>query len=119
MITDPQAHRRLIAALHWESLFDAGHLEGIGDRSNQVACAQPATLYPKEQGAVRPRGRLASIESLAISARGLSIKTGAASALSIDDVTTARATANVAAWRTYLPTDCVAAMINQGWHRST
>jgi hypothetical protein len=32
---------------------------------------------------------------------------------------TSRAAANVATWRTYLPEDCVAAMINDGWHLST
>jgi hypothetical protein len=26
---------------------------------------------------------------------------------------------NIAAWREYLPPDCVAAMIRMGWHRST
>jgi hypothetical protein len=30
-----------------------------------------------------------------------------------------RAAANVATWRTYLPEDCVAAMMNDGWHLST
>jgi hypothetical protein len=30
-----------------------------------------------------------------------------------------RAAANVATWRTYLPEDCVAAMVNDGWHLST
>jgi len=30
-----------------------------------------------------------------------------------------RAKANVATWRTYLPEDCVVAMIEDGWDRST
>jgi hypothetical protein len=30
----------------------------------------------------------------------------------------ARSVRNIAQWRTYLPTDCVAAMIRQGWDRS-
>jgi hypothetical protein len=32
------------------------------------------------------------------------------------DPLTARAVANIAEWSTYLPTDCVAAMIRDGWH---
>jgi hypothetical protein len=32
---------------------------------------------------------------------------------------TARAAANIAAWRSYLPEDCVQAMINDGWQWST
>lgn len=30
-----------------------------------------------------------------------------------------RAASNIANWRTYLPEDCVVAMINGGWHQST
>jgi hypothetical protein len=29
---------------------------------------------------------------------------------------TARAVANIAEWSTYLPKDCIAAMIRDGWH---
>lgn len=35
------------------------------------------------------------------------------------DTPTARAAANIATWREYLPEDCVTAMINDGWHWST
>jgi hypothetical protein len=31
----------------------------------------------------------------------------------------ARANANIDAWQTYLPKDCVDAMINDGWHWTT
>jgi hypothetical protein len=34
------------------------------------------------------------------------------------DPLTARAVANIAEWSTYLPKDCVAAMIRDGWHRT-
>ena len=30
----------------------------------------------------------------------------------------ARSARNIAQWRTYLPMDCVAAMVRQGWDRS-
>jgi len=32
---------------------------------------------------------------------------------------TFRAARNIAEWRTYLPEECVAAMINDGWHWTT
>jgi len=32
------------------------------------------------------------------------------------DLLTARAVAHIAEWSTYLPKDCVAAMIRDGWH---
>jgi hypothetical protein len=34
-------------------------------------------------------------------------------------IATLRAAINVAEWRAYLPEDCVAAMINDGWHWTT
>lgn len=50
------------------------------------------------------------------SAQGLTVKTGMAATASIASL---RAAANVATWRTYLPEDCVAAMIKDGWHFTT
>jgi hypothetical protein len=35
------------------------------------------------------------------------------------DIAILRAARQVAEWRTYLPEDCVAAMINDGWHWTT
>jgi hypothetical protein len=37
----------------------------------------------------------------------------------MDAETAARAAANIAVWRAYLPEDCVEAMIRDGWHLST
>ena len=34
----------------------------------------------------------------------------------LGDSLTARAVANIAEWSTYLPRDCVDAMIKDGWH---
>ena len=39
--------------------------------------------------------------------------------LGTTDIAILRAASNVAEWRTYLPDDCVAAMINDGWHWTT
>jgi hypothetical protein len=50
------------------------------------------------------------------SAQGLAAKTDTARKA---PTASSRAAANVATWRTYLPEDCVAAMINDGWHFST
>ncbi|MGA9026356.1 MAG: hypothetical protein WB440_09900 [Steroidobacteraceae bacterium] len=44
---------------------------------------------------------------------------GYALTLQMRKAAAARAAANVAAWKTYLPEDCVASMVNDGWHRST
>lgn len=95
MITDALSQGDLIAALHLESLSKSGQMPPVAD------------------GAVQLRRRLAFVEKLAINAQGLSFKTDMATAAA------SRAAAIVADWRTYLPEDCVAAMIKDGWHWST
>jgi len=68
--------------------------------------ADPAVHSPNERDDDQPRDRSVFIEELAVSARGL-------------PTAASRAAANVATWQTYLPEDCVVAMIKDGWHRST
>jgi hypothetical protein len=65
------------------------------------------------------RGLIA--KGLAVSAHSLSIKTdlGWVGPIGKIDAANLRASANVAAWKTYLPEECVAAMIDDGWHWST
>jgi hypothetical protein len=69
----------------------------------------------------QPRRRSAIPTGLTGSAHSLSIKTELVTAGSIAKINAAslRASANVATWKTYLPEDCVTAMINDGWHWST
>jgi hypothetical protein len=120
MITDAQSQGDLIAALQYEALFNSGHRGSLTD-SNRVAYVKPAIRGPNEHDVVRPRHRLAFGKRLAVNAQGSSIETDLPEAESIENGSTAasRAAANVAAWRAYLPEDCVAAMIRDGWHRST
>jgi hypothetical protein len=119
MITDARSQGGLIAALHLESLFNAG--QSVGDKSNRATYVEPAIQYANEHDAVQLRQRLEFIRSLAVSAQGLSIKTDMAKAVSLEKSRAAafRAAANVATWRTYLPDECVVAMVNDGWHWST
>jgi hypothetical protein len=71
--------------------------------------------------AVPPRCRAAFAGGLAVSAHSLSIKTDMAISGPIGKINAAklRASSNVATWRTYLPEECVTAMIDDGWHWST
>jgi hypothetical protein len=121
MITDARPQGDLIAALHLESLFNPRRLGSLGERSNPVSYEEPAIHYPNEHDAVQIRRRLAFVEGLAVRAQGLTIKTDIGTAGSIEKCSTATvgAAAIVAAWRTYLPEDCVVAMIKDGWHWST
>lgn len=110
MTTDAQSQGDLIAELHLESLFKSG-----------ATHAEPEVHFPRERDAVRLRHRLALIKKLAVDAQGLSFTTDLSLAGSIENGSSAalRAAAIVADWRTYLPQDCVAAMIKDGWHWST
>jgi hypothetical protein len=121
MITDARPQGDLIAALHLESLFNPRRLGSLGERSNPVSYEEPAIHYPNEHDAVQMRRRLAFVERLAVRAQALTIKTNIGTASSIEKCSTATvgAAAIVAAWRTYLPEDCVVAMIKDGWHWST
>jgi hypothetical protein len=109
MTTDAQSQGDLIAELHLESLFNS-----------RTTHAEPEVNFPKRDD-VRLRHRLALVKKLAIDAQGLSFKKDLGLAGPMEDGSSAalRAAAIVADWRTYLPEDCVAAMIKDGWHWST
>jgi len=110
MATDLTSQGDLIAELHLDSWFhsDATH-------------AEPEVQFPRQRDVVRLRQRVALIKKLAIEAQGLCFKTDFGLARSIEGGSSAalRAAAIIAGWRTYLPEDCVAAMIKDGWHWST
>ena len=112
MITDSRSQGELIAALR---------LERVSDKGNRLTHAQPARRYSNEHDTVQLRRRLEFIRSLAVCARGLSIKTEMAKASSAEryNADPSRAAANIATWRSYLPEDCVVAMVNDRWHWST
>lgn len=75
MITDARAQVDLIAALHLETLFKMGHLESAGDQSNSATHSETAGPHSTEQDSLQLRHRLAVIQTLAVRARGLTIKT--------------------------------------------
>jgi hypothetical protein len=118
MIMDARSRRNLIAALHLEPSIN---VRRGSDESNGAKRGNQANHYSTDRAAVELRHRLAFVQSLAVTARGSTIKTDMAAAATTakDNATRSRATANVAAWRTYLPEDCVVAMISDGWHWST
>jgi hypothetical protein len=75
MITDALAQVDLIASLHLEALFKMGHLANAGDQSNRVTDSVMATPDSAEPDSLRLRHRLAVIQTLAVRAQGLTIKT--------------------------------------------
>jgi hypothetical protein len=68
------------------------------------------------------RERLALLENLKAGIEELKRDPDSGMQFSMNDPTdaaVARAAANIALWRSYLPEDCVAAMIAAGWQWST
>jgi hypothetical protein len=65
MIMDARAQVDLIAALHLEALFKMGHFD------NPIT----TIAHPTEYDALQLRHRLAVIQTLAVRARGLTVKT--------------------------------------------
>ena len=75
MITDARAQVDLIAALHLEALFKMGHLESTSEQSNRATHSTTAIPHSTERDSLQLRHRLAVIQTLAVRARGLTIKT--------------------------------------------
>jgi len=120
MITDARSQGDLIAALHLESSVNSGDLRSTRDQSSRETHVEPEIHRPNEHDPVLLRHRLALTKRLVVSAQALSIKSEAETGpVETSSTSASRAAANVTAWRTYLPADCVAAMIKDGWHRST
>jgi hypothetical protein len=72
---DARAQVDLIAALHLEALFETGDVENTGNQSNLVKRSANAVAHSTEYDSLQLRHRLAVIETLAIRARGLTVKT--------------------------------------------
>jgi len=100
MITGVRSKRDLTAELRSESPAKSERIGSIDPNAGQARC------------------RPAFAKGLAVSAHGLSVKSDAPTAGKIN-AANVRASANVATWRTYLPEDCVAAMIDDGWDWTT
>jgi hypothetical protein len=75
MITDARAQVDLIAALHLEALFKTGHLGSASEQSNRAPHSVTANPQSTEHDSLQLRHRLAVIDTLAVRARGLTIKT--------------------------------------------
>jgi len=114
MLIDARWQRHLIATLKLEPLFKSEHLDGGAGDSPRAANGHPKLHRPRE------RELDDSHRLLALLLKGLGVDSGVAEAsLKRNEATTARAAAIIAEWMTYLPEDCVRAMVGDGWHWST
>jgi hypothetical protein len=112
MLIDARWQRHLLAALHLESLLKLGHKKGVANNGRSAMNACPAMLHSKELD-VDDSHRLSAL------LRHFGVSAGIVEAsIRRNDATIARAATLIAEWMTYLPEDCVKAMVNDGWHWS-
>ena len=95
----------LIAAFDTESFFKTSHPGMHTNRRSWLAGRNAATNAPEL--------RLRSLIQLL----GLAQQPAAPSRIASPDI--ARAAANIEAWMTYLPKNCVRTMVRDGWHWTT
>ncbi len=113
MLIDVRWQRHLIATLQLETLFESQHLDGVAVNGRRAARAHPVMHRSGEREADDSH-RLAAL------LRGLRVGPDVVKAsLKRNDATTARAATIIAEWMSYLPEDCVRAMVCDGWHWST
>jgi len=90
--------------------------------SRGIVTPDPSIGPPASPDDVRVRQRLEFLRMLADCIEELERQPDTRRRLPMNEPTAlemARAAANIAAWRSYLPEDCVNAMINDGWQWST
>jgi hypothetical protein len=99
MIKDVRAQADLIAELHLDGLFKMGYLENTGDQIKRVTRFVTAIPHSTEYDSLQLRDRLEIIHTLAVRARGLTVKTDMAQDASTrrNDAVSSRSPANAAA----------------------
>jgi len=112
MLNDARWQRHLVAALHLEPLLKWGHKERVAGNTRREMNESPA-MYRSKEHDVDSSHRLSAL----LKHLGMSDDIVEAS-VRHDDPTISRAAEIIAEWMTYLPEDCVKAMVNDGWHWS-
>jgi hypothetical protein len=113
MTNDAQSQPVLIKTLNWEPLFNSPPID-ITEKHQGVIIGHALDDYARSHRAVYVRKPMGSVHgstaTTSVVMNGSVKRNGAGMA---------RAAENVARWKTYLPEDCVRAMMNAGWHWST
>ena len=113
MLIDARWQRHLIATLQLEPLFESAHLDGGASNGRALANRHVMRLHTRERE-VGDSTRLVAL------LRGLGVGSDVVEAsIRRNDAIVARAAEIIAEWTTYLPEDCVKAMVSDGWHSST
>ncbi len=113
MTNNAQSQPVLIKTLNWEPLFDSLPID-ITEKRQDLTIGCTLDGYAQRQGAAYERKPADSAHdstaNTSVAMNGSVTRNGAG---------LARAAETVARWKTYLPEECVRAMMNAGWHWST
>jgi len=108
MLIDARWQRHLITTLQLEPLFQLHCLAGTGRASGN---GHTVTHHLSEVG---------DSTRLLLLLKGLGVGSDVVEAsVKRNGATIERAAAIIADWKSYLPEDCVKAMVSDGWHWST
>jgi len=113
MLIDVRWRQHLIATLHLGPPHESEHLDGVVGSDRGRSNGHTVTRRPRE-GEVDDSTRLvALLERLGVGSDVV------AASIKCKGAAIARAAGIIAEWMTYLPEDCVKAMVRDGWHWST
>jgi hypothetical protein len=113
MPIDTRWQQHLIATLQTGTLLRSERSDGSVGNVRGLSNGHPGKHRPEEPDVDDESRLLALLEILGV---GNDIVDAS---VKRDDAAVARAATVIAEWLTYLPADCVKAMVSDGWHWST
>ena len=113
MLIDARWQQHLIATLQLGPLNKSEHLDGVAGSGRGRSNGHTVMQRPRAREVDDSTRLVALLKGLGVGSEVVeaSIRRNAAAI--------ARAVAIIAEWTTYLPEDCVKAMVRDGWHWST
>ena len=112
MLNDGRWQRHLSAALQLQPPPKWGHKESAACYGRSALDAYPEMHRSREHDIDNDHRLSALLRQLGVSADMVE------ASIRRNDATIARAAAIIAEWMSFLPKDCVKAMVNDGWHWS-